>query len=100
MSAYLIGRITITDPERYREYTQLTPGIIAQYGGRFIVRGGEVITLEGTPANQRLVVVKFPSVAQAQAFYNSSEYRQAMAIRQSASEGHFVIVAGVAPETT
>ncbi len=100
MPAYLIGRITITDPERYREYTQLTPGIIAQYGGKFIVRGGEVTTLEGVPENQRLVIVEFPSVTQAQAFYNSPGYRQAMAIRQSASAGHFVIVVGVAPEMT
>lgn len=100
MSAYLIGRIRITDPERYPAYTQLTPGIIAQYGGKFIVRGGEVISLEGPQEERRLVVVEFPSMAQAQAFYDSLEYQQAKAIRQSASEAEFVLVAGVASPAT
>src|SRR5277367_6973906 len=62
MPAYMIVHVSITDPEKYREYTRHTPRIIAAHGGRFIVRGGESVTLEGEPSQQRVVVVEFPSL--------------------------------------
>jgi uncharacterized protein (DUF1330 family) len=42
MAAYIIARINVTDGDRYNEYIKVTPGIIAKYGGRFIVRGGKM----------------------------------------------------------
>ena len=47
MAAYLIATVNVTDFDRYKEYTKVTPGIITKFGGRFLVRGGEVVTLEG-----------------------------------------------------
>src|ERR1700747_3807260 len=47
MPAYIIARVEVTDWVRYREYTKATPEVIAHYGGKFIVRGGESVTLEG-----------------------------------------------------
>ena len=96
MSAYIIARVEITDPQRYREYTQATPAAIARFGGKFIVRGGEVITLEGPAESRRIVVIEFQSVEQAQAFYHSAEYTSARALRGGAAEGQFLLVPGVA----
>ena len=62
MSAYLLVRVKVTDWDKYKEYMKVTPGVIEQYGGRFIVRGGDVETLEGPPETYRVVVVEFPSV--------------------------------------
>ena len=45
MADYLIARVTVTDPEKYQDYTAVTPGLIAKYGGRFLVRGGTVLSL-------------------------------------------------------
>ena len=94
MKAYVIANIDVKDPERYKDYVKLTPGSIAPFGGRFIARGGRSEKLEGeTPAN-RVVVLEFPSYQQAKSWYESADYRAAMAIRQSASAGSLILVEG------
>lgn len=97
MAAYLIVRVNVTDMDQYREYMKLTPGIIAQYGGKFIVRGGQTITLEGPEEINRVVVIEFPSVEQARAFYESPEYQHAITVRAGAATDQIVLVEGVVP---
>ena len=65
MAAYIIARVNVTDWNRYREYTQLTPAAIERFGGKFIVRGGEMVTLEGPPETNRVVIIEFPSLERA-----------------------------------
>ena len=95
MTAYLIVRMNVTDMEQYREYMKLTPAILEKYGGKFIVRGGEKVTLEGEEETSRVVVVEFPSVEAATTFYNSDEYQAAIKVREGAATGQFVVVEGV-----
>src|SRR6266566_821259 len=71
MPAYIIARVDVTDPIRYRDYINATPAVIAQYGGRFIIRGGEIVTLEGEPETHRIVVIEFPSLERAKEFFGS-----------------------------
>jgi uncharacterized protein (DUF1330 family) len=99
MPALLIATVRVDDPETYKKYTALTPAIVAQYGGRFVVRGGEVETLEGEPFAERLVVIEYPDMESARAMYHSSAYREAMAFRQAASQARFLLVETV-PEGT
>ena len=94
MPAYIIARVEVTDWTKYREYTQATPAAIAHYGGKFIVRGGDILTLEGEPENRRLVVIEFPSMEQAKAFYSSPEYGAAKKLRAGAAIGQFIAVNG------
>lgn len=94
MAAYLIARVEVTDWSRYREYTKATPAAIARYGGKFIVRGGEVVTLEGEPESRRLVIIEFPSLEQAKAFYHSPEYSGVKSLRVGAAVGQFLAVEG------
>ncbi len=96
MPAYLIARIHVTDPERYKGYTALTPGAIEKHGGRFVVRGGPVTTLEGPAENARVVVIEFPSMAQAKTFWSSPEYEHAKSKRKGAATGQFILIDGVA----
>ena len=95
MTAYMIVRMNVTDMEQYREYMKLTPAIIEKFGGQFVVRGGDVVTLEGETESRRIVVVQFPSVEVAKEFYNSPEYQHAKSVRENAAEGEFIVVAGV-----
>lgn len=95
MPGYLIARVNVTDPEQYRKYTQVTPGVIAKYGGKFIVRGGPAVTLEGPEETNRIVVIEFPSRERATEFYKSPEYTEARKLRLDASEGSFIAVEGV-----
>jgi uncharacterized protein (DUF1330 family) len=95
MSAYIIASVDVTDMDQYRKYTAVTPDIIAQYGGKFIVRGGETVTLEGAEISHRTVVIEFPSLQQAQDFYHSEEYTAAKLIRKNAATASFIAVDGV-----
>ena len=96
MPAYIIARIRVTDWERYREYTKATPAAIARFGGRFVVRGGETITLEGPQETSRVVVIEFPNLDNAKAFYQSEEYSSAKKLREGAATGQFLAVDGCA----
>jgi uncharacterized protein (DUF1330 family) len=95
MPAYILARIRVTDPQRFEQYRAAVPAVIAQYGGRYIVRGGEVTALEGTPEGRRLVVIEFPTLEAAQRFWHSSEYAQAKQLREEAAQAEVVLVPGV-----
>ncbi len=96
MSAYLVVRVKITDPESYDKYRARTPAVIAQYGGKFLARGGRSELLEGdNPEFSRSVIIEFPDYEQAQTFYRSPEYQEILKIRLAASESQAVLVEGV-----
>jgi uncharacterized protein (DUF1330 family) len=95
MSVYMVAMVRVHDPETYKQYTARTPALIGKHGGRFLVRGGEVETIEGPTFDQRLVVLEFPSREAYMAFYESPEYQEAMTYRQAASEATFLLVEGV-----
>lgn len=90
--AYMLVQVEVSNPQQYGEYTKLSPGIIAKFGGRFLARGGRTATLEGAPARGRVVVVEFPSFERAQEFYNSAEYQAAKKVRTGAANAQFVLV--------
>jgi len=94
MAAYIVIRVDVRDWDRYRAYMQATPAALAQYGGRFIARGGETVTLEGPPETRRMALVEFPTLAQAKAFYDSPEYQAAKALREGACDAEFVALEG------
>ncbi len=96
MPAYLIAKLTVTDWERYREYTRRTPAVIERFGGKFIVRGGETVTLEGPPETGRVVVIEFPSLARVKEFFASPEYLEAKRFREGAATGQFIAIDGYA----
>jgi uncharacterized protein (DUF1330 family) len=95
MSAFVIVEIVIRDPETYERYKQLAPPSIAAYGGRYVVRGGEVETLEGTWKPTRLVVLEFPTVELARAWWASTEYAEGKALRQSCADTKMILVPGL-----
>ncbi len=94
MAAYVIGEIEVTDPGTYEEYRKRVPAVIAEYGGRYLVRGGKVETLEGGWSPKRLVAVEFKSMEQALKWYRSDEYAPLIKLRQKASRGTLAIVEG------
>jgi uncharacterized protein (DUF1330 family) len=94
MPAYIITQVDVEDPVRFEDYKPMVPPSLEAYGGRYLVRGGEVENLEGAWAPKRLVLVEFPSVAKAKAWWNSNEYADAKAIRQAAAKTEMIVVEG------
>lgn len=95
MPAYVIVEVAIHDTKEYEAYKKLTPGAIAAYDGKFIVRGGQTITLEGDWNPERVVILEFPTVVRAQEWWHSEIYSRAKEIRQRAAKTKMIIVEGV-----
>ena len=97
MPDYVINDMEITDPALFEEYKKLSPATVAQYGGRFLARGGRTETLEGSWSPKRLVILEFASLEKARAWIESAEYAPARELRQRASRSNLIIVEGASP---
>jgi uncharacterized protein (DUF1330 family) len=96
MPAYFIFDIKrVVDEEKIGEYRQRVGTTVEQYGGRYVVRGGESEVVEGDWNPVRLVVLEFPSLEQARLWYGSEEYRGLKALRLAATHSNGVIVEGL-----
>lgn len=96
MPAYLIANIDVTDARGFDAYRAQVPAVIAQYGGKYAVRGGAVTAVEGSSPFKRLVVLEFDTMDALAAFYHSPEYAPLIAMRQASSTGDVVLVEGFA----
>jgi uncharacterized protein (DUF1330 family) len=96
MVAYLIGELDVTDAQGYGDYAKDSPKAVLKFGGRYIARGGRTTTLEGEDPPSRVVIVEFPSMENATAFYNSKEYQTIVPLRKAAAAGRLFVVEGVA----
>lgn len=95
MPAYVIVNVEIQDPSQYEVYKQMAPGSIEVFGGRYLVRGGQVDILEGRWTPRRVVVLEFPDRRQAHAWWNSTEYSDARTLRQQCAYTEMIVVEGV-----
>jgi uncharacterized protein (DUF1330 family) len=94
MSAYVIMDIEVTDAEGYKEYVRLAPETVAQFGGRYLARGGRNETLEGDWQAKRLVILEFENVERAREWLNSPEYAPVRALRHKYAKTNMVVVEG------
>ena len=95
MKGYVVANVHVENPSAYEAYRLRTADIIAHYGGRILVRGGEVEVVEGDPGIGRLVILEFPSVADAWRFYESPEYQAILPGRLNNATSTLVVVNGV-----
>jgi uncharacterized protein (DUF1330 family) len=91
---YVISEITVTDPEAYKQYAATVPPIVAKYSGKFLVRGGQTVAVEGDPPGGRIVVIEFDSLAAARSFEDSPEYQAVAPLRRKAARSRVFLVEG------
>ena len=91
---YIIGHITVTDPEGYPEYVAKDTPILEAHGARFVVRGGKSETPEGEEMG-RHVVIEFDSYEAAVAAYHDPAYQEVAEIRRRCAESTIILVEGV-----
>lgn len=95
MTAYVIGQFNVSDPSWIEKYVPKTEELIAKYGGKKISGSGPAESLEGNPQlPDALVIVEFPSVEKAKAWYNDPEYSPLITLRQSGSDGSLIVIDG------
>jgi len=95
--AYLIGQITVTNPQAYAVYSAQVPQTIAAFGGKYLVRGGHATQVEGQAQGDRNVVIEFPSRDIAEAWYASEAYQAIVKYRTDNSTGHLAVVDAYEP---
>jgi uncharacterized protein (DUF1330 family) len=95
MPVYVIASVDVVDREGYEEYRRRVPATIAQYGGRYLARGGATEVLEGSWAPERCVIVEFPDMVQFKAWWSSPEYLPVRAIRERTAKSQLVVTQGV-----
>lgn len=93
MAAYLVVDSRLTDPELYEQYKLKAKPLVEKHGGEYLARGGKTMVKESDLwSPTRMVLIRFPSMAQAEAFYDSTEYQQVLGIsKQSAERTVFVL---------
>src|SRR3954468_7512720 len=97
MAAYVISEVEPRDPVGWETYRTIAAKAIAQYGGRYLVRGGPAETVEGAPPPNTLIIVEFPTMARLREWYASPEYAEALDERWRALDRRLVFVEGAAP---
>lgn len=97
MPVYLISDVTPKDPEAFQTYRTRAAASIALYGGRYLARGGSVEPLEGEWAPRTIIIVEFPDIDRARAWYRSPEYAQALEVRDEALSRNLILVDGISP---
>lgn len=95
MAAYMVGRVEVTDLEKWKEYAAAAGPATEKFGGKYIARGGELVGLENhEDEGKRIVIVEFPDMDAAKAWYASTEYQAAKEKREGAGYARFMIVDG------
>jgi uncharacterized protein (DUF1330 family) len=94
MAGYLIANIEVEDPAKFDQYRQEVTPLIEKFGGRYLVRGGELRRLEGDPPLSRLVILEFPTIEAAQKFYDSAEYAPILKLRLDSTRSEVVLAEG------
>ena len=92
--AYIIAEVEVHDAEGFEAYRSGVAPMIAAFGGRYLVRGGPITALEGDPPTRRVVVIEFPSKAEAETFWHSEEYRPVAALRHKSAHSRIYMVEG------
>jgi len=94
MSVYAIVSVDVRDADEYAKYAALAGPAVTKYGGEFLARGGETVVREGS-SRARNVIIRFPDMATAQAFYDGPEYQEALRYALPVSERDYKFVQGV-----
>lgn len=94
---YVIAEITVTDPDAYKSYVAAVGPLVAHFGGKYVVRGGQIIAVEGDPPIGRFVVIEFESLAAARSFEDLPEYQAIAPLRRKAARSRVFLVEGSSP---
>ncbi|MFQ3786376.1 DUF1330 domain-containing protein [Halomonas sp. A29] len=95
MTAYAIARLQdVTMGPEIVEYLEKIDATLAPYGGRYLIHGGTPQVLEGSWQGDT-IMLGFPDLEQARAWYHSEAYRRILPLRTANAVGDVILVEGV-----
>ena len=92
--AYAVAEITVTNSVAYKKYPAAVTPIVKQFGGKYLVRAGKIVPLEGRAPTGRFIIIQFPSLAVAEEFESSPQYRAIAPLRQHAARSRLFLAEG------
>lgn len=95
MLGYVVVNSEVTDEEVYAQFTDSIVGVVATYGGKYLVRGGRSEHRYGEWQPGRLVVIEFASFEQARTFADSPEFTELRDLIDRSARGRMILVEGV-----
>ncbi|MEX1167305.1 MAG: DUF1330 domain-containing protein [Hydrogenophaga sp.] len=95
MSAYIIADVTVTNEEQMKLYREWSTRAMQEHGAEVLVRGGKVVPLEENWSPSRVVVLRFETLAKAEAYYRSETYTHARKVREGAGSIRMFAVEGI-----
>jgi len=95
MPAYLIAEITVIDPQGYESYRSKVGESLKKFGAKFLVRGGSIHALEGNWTPERIVMCEFPNTQTAQEWYESDDYKEVKALRDTTARMNIICIEGI-----
>lgn len=84
--AYLVGHVTVKDPQRWAEYTSRVPATLAPWGAELVFRGKRAAVLAGEHSHTDIVVIRFADVAAVDQWHSSAAYQALIPLREQAAE--------------
>ncbi|MCO4824829.1 MAG: DUF1330 domain-containing protein [Amylibacter sp.] len=94
MAVYTMAHIDVQNDEEYAKYAVLAGPAVEKFGGKFLARGGETVVMEGQ-GRARNVIIEWPDMDTAKAFYNSLDYQKALGHGIPAADRDYLFVEGV-----
>jgi uncharacterized protein (DUF1330 family) len=95
MAAYIVGRLQVTHLDWVGEYIPKVSKLISEHGGRFLVRRGDPVQIEGDePAPDAAIIIEFPDRDTALRFWNSPEFAPLVELRQTGSHMEATLLDG------
>ena len=94
MKAYVVAHIETKNIKNMKKYREKVFSIVEKYGGKYLVRGGEMESLEGNFFQHRLVIIEFPNMKFAKNFYESEQYAPLLQLRLASGISNLAIVKG------
>jgi uncharacterized protein (DUF1330 family) len=95
--AYIVTEVDVTgDMDVFqRDYAAHVQATVDRFGGRYLVRGGRNVGVEGDPPKGRIVISVFDSFEKARAWRDSPEYQKILAVREREAKSRMYIVEGL-----
>jgi uncharacterized protein (DUF1330 family) len=91
--AYIVAEVEVTDPAVYQTYLDRNTPLVASAGGRYLSRGEKIVALDGTPP-KRFAIIAFDNMEKAQAYRDSSAYKEIMPLRDKGAKFRSFIAEG------
>lgn len=94
MTAYVIGNITVKNPEKWAEYRSQVPATLVPWGAELVLRGKQANVLSGDYQHTDTVVIRFPDMDSVEGWHNSPAYQALVPLRKEAADVDLVSFEG------